>query len=99
MSGGPTFVYLLRPRRADFLATMTAAEEDVMGAHFAHLQAVLADGNLILAGPCEDAAFGIVVFRSDSPEEAARLMAADPAVRGGLMDAEIHPFRVSLRGT
>jgi len=51
---------------------------------------------VVLAGPCTDGAFGIVVFEADSEEDAAVYMNGDPAVEGGLMSAELHPFRISL---
>jgi hypothetical protein len=55
-------------------------------------------GRAILAGPCLDQTFGIVIVRAHSLEEARSLMQADPAVRNGIMSAELHPFRVSLMG-
>lgn len=92
----PAWVYLIRPVRPGFMETATEAEDRVMGEHFAHLQRQLAEGRLVLAGPCLDAAFGIVVFHAPGEAEAAAMMRADPAVAAGLMTAELHPFRVSL---
>lgn len=92
-----TFVYLIRPIRQGSAEGMTADEERIMVAHFAYLQRCLAEGNLILAGPRLDAAFGIVLFRAPSLVEAEVLMRADLAVANGLMRAEVHPFRVSLQ--
>ncbi|UII34353.1 YciI family protein [Fulvivirga ulvae] len=40
--------------------------------------------------------FGIVVFKAKNQEEAAALMSNDPAVKNGLMKAEVHPFKVVL---
>ena len=91
-----TFVYLLRPTRPGLAAGPSLQEETVLDLHFDRLKAALADGRLILAGPCLDAAFGIVVFRAGSEAEAAAFMEGDPAVKEGLMTATLHPFRVSL---
>ncbi|ASS74193.1 hypothetical protein CIG75_03795 [Tumebacillus algifaecis] len=90
------YSYLLRPNRPDFITTMTEAEQAVMGEHFVYLQQLLSAGQLILAGPCLDAAYGVVIFRADSPEAAAAIMQNDPAVVKAVMSAEVHPFRVSL---
>jgi uncharacterized protein YciI len=92
-----SFIYLLRPVRPGFVETMTPREEAVVEEHFAHLQRLLAEGRLILAGPCLDGTFGVVIFEATSEEEAASLMRADPAVRESVMTAELHAFRVSLR--
>lgn len=67
-----------------------------MGEHFAYLKELLAKGQLLMAGPCEDAAFGIVIFEADSAEAAEAIMRNDPAVAKGVMIAELHRFRVSL---
>ena len=71
-------------------------EEAVIEEHFDRLKKALAEGKLVLAGPCNDRAFGIVVFKAQSREEAEKFMKEDPAVKRGLMTAELHPFHVSL---
>jgi uncharacterized protein len=90
------FVYLIRPVRKDFIETMTEEESGVMKRHFDYLNALLSEEKLILAGPCLDGAFGIVVFRAETMNDAREIMVNDPAVLHGLMSAEIHPYRVSL---
>jgi len=91
-----TYVYLLRPAMPDILDQMNPEREAVMDQHFTRLQQALSYGKLLLAGPCEDEAFGLVVFRAQSMDDAQQFMNDDPAVRSGLMTAELHPFRVSL---
>lgn len=90
------YIYLLRPAHPGLVDHPTPAEEAVLGTHFAYLQAALHDGRLLLAGPCTDGAFGVVVFHAASPAAAHEFMRGDPAVREALMTAELHPFRVSL---
>ncbi|HEX8230402.1 MAG TPA: YciI family protein [Chloroflexia bacterium] len=51
---------------------------------------------VVMAGPCLDAAFGIVIYEADSEEEARGIMENDPLVVAGVMSAEMHEFRVSL---
>jgi len=75
---------------------MTEEEERRMQEHFAFLKELLAKGRLLLAGPCEDAAFGVVLFRAGSFEEARATMEGDPAIRHGVAAGEVRPFRVSL---
>ena len=96
MSELPTFVYLLKPSRARLIPDASPGEEATLGEHFEYLQTGLSEGRLILAGPCEDGEFGIVIFRAGTEEEALEFMEDDPAARGGLMTAELHPFRISL---
>ena len=94
------FAYLLRPRRAKMLTEgPTDDEARLVGEHFAWLQGLLAAGSLKLAGRATDAGertFGIVVFEAVDMAAAAALMSADPAVRGGVMSAELYPFRIAL---
>jgi hypothetical protein len=46
------WVFFMHPPRADFIATMTDAERSAFDAHAAWLRTLLADGVLIVAGPC-----------------------------------------------
>jgi len=67
--------------------------------HFKHLQDMLAEGKLILAGRTEvepDKTFGICIFEADSFEEAKEIAENDPAVKAGIMTAEIFPYKVAL---
>ncbi len=97
MSQGQHFIYLLQPARPGLIEEATSEEEAALERHFAYLQAALAEGRLILAGPCLDGGFGIVIFAAQSAGAALRFMQGDPAVQEGLMRAELHPFRISLQ--
>jgi uncharacterized protein YciI len=94
------FVYVLRLTRPKMLSDgPTADEARLVDEHFAWLQGLLAAGSLKLAGRATDAGertFGIVVFEAVDSAAAAALMAADPAVRAGVMAAELFPFRIAL---
>jgi uncharacterized protein YciI len=90
------FVCLLRPPRAGFMQDMTAQEQAIIDRHFEYLKALLERGRLVIAGPCLDAAFGLVVFAAESEADAKALVAADPAVSGGVFTPELHEMRVSL---
>jgi uncharacterized protein YciI len=51
---------------------------------------------MLTDGPSERT-FGIVIYKA-ADESAARALAdADPAVRDGIMSAEVFPFRIALQ--
>lgn len=99
MNEPSTFIYVLKLIRPEPVDNMSPQEEEIINEHFEHLKRGLNEGTLILAGPCLDRAFGIVIFRSPSQKEAETFMNSDPAVIKGLMTAELHPFRISLMNT
>lgn len=79
----------------------TEKENETVSRHFQYLQNLLNEKKLILAGKTKglDAAtFGIVIFESDSEEEALSIMSGDPAVKEGIMTAELFPYQVALMG-
>jgi len=93
----PEWIYFLHPPRDDFAATMTEAEREIFGRHFAYLQRLLAEGTLVLAGPTLGPTnTGVAVFRAPDEAAAHLIMAADPTIAEGLLTGELRPFRVSL---
>jgi hypothetical protein len=44
-----------------------------------------------------DKTFGIAIFEAPDEDAARKFMQEDPAVAGGLMTAELHPFAVALQ--
>lgn len=91
------FVYIIKSKRGGFIENMTTEESNIMEDHFQYLKDLLEiDKKLIMAGPCLDGAFGIVVFQAESMEEACEIMYNDPSVKLGVMDAKLHPYKVSL---
>ena len=94
------FIYVLRlvPRLyAD--ANWTPQDEKVLQHHFVRFQEAIKAGRLILAGRTSesgDKTFGIAVFQAKDEAAARKFMEEDPAVAGGLMTAELHPFTVAL---
>jgi len=52
----------------------------------------------MLAGPCTDDTFGIVIFRAENEDAATAFMFTDPSIRNNVMVGELHPMRVSIRG-
>jgi uncharacterized protein YciI len=68
--------------------------------HFTRFQDAAKSGQLILAGRTSepgDKTFGIAIFEAPDEDTARKFMQQDPAVAGGLMTAELHPFAVALQ--
>lgn len=94
------FLYRLRliPRLLDE-DNWTDKENQIVEEHFERLKGLLTDGRLVLAGRTlnmDPTGFGIVILEVESEEEARELMDGDPAVREGIMTAELFPYRVAL---
>ncbi len=96
------FLYKLQLVRGDLLRTgPTDAEQAIVAEHFAYLQALHAQGVIILVGRTlntDENAMGLAVFRAESDEAARQIMNNDPAVKKSLMTADLYPFKVSLLG-
>lgn len=94
----PDYIYLIHPYREEFYEKPTQEEEAAMDAHFEYLKQATTEGRVLLAGPCLDETFGLVVFRAENELAAQAFMHNDPSVRCNVMMAELHPLRISLRG-
>lgn len=94
------FLYRIQPTHLAMLSEgATEAEAESVGRHFAYLQVLLQRGTLLLAGRTSNSdasSFGIVFFVADSEDEARAIILDDPAVREGVMRAELFPYRVVL---
>lgn len=92
-----SWVYFLHPPRPEFAATMTEAEAEVFVEHFAHLERLLAEGVLVLAGPTlGETNTGITVFEAPDEASARAVMESDPAIAKGVVRGELREMRVSL---
>ena len=95
------FIYVLRlvPRLyAD--SAWTKEDTAALARHFTRFQESAKSGQLILAGRTSepgDKTFGIAIFEAPDEDAARKFMQEDPAVAGGLMTAELHPFAVALQ--
>ena len=94
----PEYLYLTHPFRDGFFEQPTPEENIIMEEHFQYLKRATGAGIVLLAGPCLDNTFGIIVFRAENEETAQTFMFNDPSVKKNVMMAELHPMRVSLRG-
>jgi uncharacterized protein YciI len=92
----PDFIYLIHPLRHEFFENPTPREEQVMGEHYRYLKKGTEQGVVLLAGPCLDESFGIVILKDTDEESARAFMMNDPSVENNVMMAELHPLRISL---
>lgn len=80
-------------------ANWTSLDKKVVEQHLSHLERLLKEGILILAGRTldeDEKMFGIVIFEAETDEQAEHIMLNDPAVKAGIMIADLHPYRVAL---
>ncbi len=92
----PEFLYLIHPLRHGFFEDPTPEENAVMEEHYQYLKNGVETGSVLLAGPCLDETFGLVILRAADEATARAFMFADPSVRKNVMMAELHPMRISL---
>lgn len=87
---------VFRPKRDDFIQTMTPEEQAAMSGHVQHCHSLAAEERIVLLGVCQDGAYGILVFRAESEQAARTFFEDDPAVKAGIVHSELHPFNVVL---
>ncbi|MGE5124430.1 MAG: YciI family protein [Acidobacteriaceae bacterium] len=92
----PDYIYLIHPLRHEFFDAPTPQEEAVMEAHYAYLKEGTSRGQVLLAGPCLDQTFGVVILRVASEAAARAFMLDDPSVKNNIMIAELHPLKISM---
>ena len=95
------FIYVLHlvPRLYDDKA-WTAEDKAAVDRHLANFKEATQSGQLILAGRTKepgDKTSGIAIFEAADEAAARKFMETDPAVAGGVMTAELHPFAVALQ--
>ena len=94
------YLYRIQPTRLEMLTDgLTAAEAAIVREHFAYLERLSGEGIVILAGRTQNSdasSFGIVIFNAATDAEASEVAANDPAIRGGVMQVEVVPYRIAL---
>jgi len=94
------FLYMLKlvPRLHEE-ESWTDRDNEIVDEHFAELQQLQNEGKLLLAGPTLnelERRVGLVILQVPSEEEAKEIMKNDPAVKKGVMTAELFPFHAAL---
>ncbi|MBZ0308544.1 MAG: YciI family protein [Anaerolineae bacterium] len=94
------YLYRIQPARPTMLSEGTTPEEDaIVSEHFSYLQTLNQQGIVLLAGRTlntDSTSFGIIIFEAENDDSAHSLMENDPAVKKGVMKAELFPYRVAL---
>ena len=93
------YLYRIAPTRDGFLLKSTPEEDAIVSKHFQYLQALTAQGVVLLAGRTlhtDETSHGLVILEAKSEEGARTLMENDPAVKAGIFRAELFPFSVAL---
>ena len=94
MSYTMEFISLIRPKRLDFLTTMTPEEQAIMLQHLDYVRNMIAQGNIFLQGNAPDGIISVLIYRVDSAVEARRLFYSDPAVIAGIGYPELYPLTI-----
>lgn len=94
------YLYRIQPTRIGMLTDgPTEHEAKVIDEHLAYLQRLTAEGTVLTAGRTiseDERTFGIVIFLAESDATAAELVRNDPAVKNGVMRAELFPYHIAL---
>jgi uncharacterized protein YciI len=94
------YLYRIQPTRLGMLTEgPTEREAEILDKHFTYLQRLTAEGTVLMAGRTlndDEHTFGIVVFVAESEAVAAEIVHNDPAVKHGVMRAELFPYRIAL---
>ncbi|MFW9788357.1 MAG: YciI family protein [Candidatus Thorarchaeota archaeon] len=88
-----SFVIMLRPANDYGIEGTT----EIVSEHFEHLQDLLKDGILTMAGRFSEVLIGLVMIEAKSREHALEIMKSDPAVKKGIFHAELYPWRIALK--
>jgi uncharacterized protein YciI len=96
----PQFLYRIQPTRLEMLTHgPTEREAQILAEHFAYLSKLTEEGTVLMAGRtinADEHTFGIAVLVAATTPEASAIMSNDPAVKHGVMRAELFPYRVAL---
>jgi uncharacterized protein YciI len=87
-----TYLVVYRPGPS-WLAGKPLAEQPLRE-HGRYMVELYGKGTLKFAGPFLDDSGGAMVIEADGEAEAKALVAADPAVKGAIMVADVRPWRL-----
>ena len=93
------FFTIIKPYRKDFLLNPIEDEDAIMESHFLYLKNLLENNKIYLAGPTliDSDPFGVIIFETETEEEARELLMHDPSIKSGIQKvADFRPIRLSL---
>jgi uncharacterized protein len=95
----PQFLYRIQPTRPEMLTEgLTPAEESAVTDHFNYLVRLADAGVVHLFGRTQNndaSSFGLCIFEVADEPSARAVMEDDPAVRAGVMRAELFPYLIA----
>lgn len=90
------FLVKLIGTRPGWPDNMTEAEMKVMQEHYLYLKDLVAEKKVILAGPCPEGRYGLIIVQGASKKEVVEIMDNEPSVTGGVHTYTMEPIHVSL---
>jgi uncharacterized protein len=93
-----TWLIRLIPPRPDFSKDATPAEQALMEQHLAYWKDLNAKGTCMFGGPVLDpkGAYGVLVVRAATENDARAMGEADPIVKGGVNKIEVAEMHVAF---
>ncbi len=91
------FLYLIVPPRPTFVFDATEAEFAIMSTHQKYLAEACERALVIMAGPTLDGVWGVTILNTSDLAVAEAFSRDDPAVSSGLMTAQLHLWKASIR--
>lgn len=93
------YLYRIQPARLEMVTQGPTEEEtSIISDHFDYLKSLTKQGVVLVFGRTQNndsSTFGITIFHAESEDNARSIMNNDPAVKNGIMHAELFPFRVA----
>jgi len=93
------YLYRIQPTRLE-MVTQGATDEEasILSEHFNYLTSLTEQGVVLVFGRTQNndsSTFGITIFRAESEDAARSIMNGDPAVKKGVMRAQLFPYKVA----
>jgi len=93
------FLYRVTPSGIGMITEAPTDEEKaIVEQHFNYIKSLTEKGIVLVFGRTQNSGaqtFGIIIFRAESKEAAQTIMNNDPAVKQGVMLAELYPYKVA----
>jgi len=93
------FLYKITPARLEMVTEgPTDQEATIVSQHFNYLKSLTDQGTVLLFGRTQNSdarTFGLAIFRAESEDKARSIMNDDPAVKEGVMRADLFPYKVA----
>ncbi len=94
------WLYVVRPVRPEMLVTgMTTQEQAIIERHAAYCHDLGKAGVMVMVGRTQTTTpdtLGLAVFLAEDEASARTIMENDPAVKEGVMRAQLFPYRVAF---